>query len=68
MTSSGCDVEISPVPCALTRFRYDQLPDGPGTVTLNAVDGHGRQVGSGTAQVYLTAAVPAAPVTLAITR
>jgi hypothetical protein len=68
LSTSGCDVEISPVPCTLDRFRYDQLPDGPAAVMLDAVDGNGRAVGSGTAQVDLTATVPAAPVPLAITR
>lgn len=66
MTAGNCGVTISPVPCALDKWRYDELPDGPATVTLTAVDGHGNAVESGSAQLTLGTTPPATPVPVAL--
>jgi hypothetical protein len=55
-------VLIEPIPCALDRFRYDHLPEGPATVQLQSVGGT-RRIG-GSARVDLSPAVPAVPTPL----
>src|SRR4051812_19520790 len=37
-SDDGRDITIEPIPCSLTRMRYDQLPDGPGTLRLDGID------------------------------
>ncbi len=62
LTSQLCgDVEIDPIPCALDRFRYDELPLGPAEVVLQGVDVHGALQVSGSAALDLTPTVPAKP-------
>jgi hypothetical protein len=57
----GCGATIAPVPCALDRWRYDNLPVGSVVATVNALDSGGRVVASGSAQLNLTSAVPSSP-------
>jgi hypothetical protein len=54
-------VIIEPIPCTLTRLRYDHLPDGPGTVDVNAYDATGCIVSAGSADIVIGDTVPAAP-------
>jgi hypothetical protein len=61
LSSQGCGVEIEPIPCKLDRFRYDHLPEGPGIVTIVAVDADGYTLQSGSAMVDLTTALPPSP-------
>jgi hypothetical protein len=61
LSGSGCEVTISPVPCALDHWRYDHLPGGPQQATVTAVDAAGRSVASGVATVDLTSTAPASP-------
>ena len=55
------EVEIDPVPCALDKFRYDTLPEGPAEVLLQGFDSRGVIKVQGTAMVTLTATLPAKP-------
>ncbi len=55
------DVVIHPIPCALTRLRYDHLPDGPGTLTIHAIDASDCEVASGSADLVIGDTLPAAP-------
>jgi len=65
LSSAACDVSIEPIPCALTHWRYDNLPDGDDQITLNAFDARGNVVASGVVEVSLTSAVPSpAPIDL----
>ena len=40
---------IEPIPCAAGRIRYDNLPRGPGTLELDALDARGVTIASGMA-------------------
>jgi hypothetical protein len=53
--------EISPIPCDLTRFRYDTLPEGAVTLQLSAVDPRGCQVAVGSADDQISATLPSQP-------
>jgi hypothetical protein len=59
--AGGCGATIAPVPCALDRWRYDNLPEGSVVATVSALDSNGRTVATGSAQLNLTASVPASP-------
>lgn len=61
LSSAWGDVTISPIPCTLTRFRYDGLPDGPGTLSLDAHDASGCPVSSGSVDLTVGDTVPDAP-------
>ena len=54
-------VTIAPIPCTLTRFRYDALPEGDADLRLDAVDTQGCLLQRGDAPVTLTETVPATP-------
>ncbi len=54
-------VEISPIPCLLTRFRYDGLPSGDATLSLTAYDASGCIAMAGSADGFLSATLPADP-------
>src|SRR5579871_3329665 len=51
-------VEISPIPCNLTRFRYDGMPDGAAQIELDAFDANNCRVSAGSAQDDLTSTLP----------
>jgi hypothetical protein len=55
---------IEPVPCTLTKFRYDDLPEGQAAITLTAVDAQGNPVARGSTQFDLEPNASAAPATL----
>ncbi len=59
--SDGSGVDIAPIPCTLTRFRYDNLPEGDATVEIDALDGSGCPVATGQAALHLAPTIPAAP-------
>ncbi len=59
--NGACAVTISPVPCALDKWRYDNLPEGSVTATVSAVGPTGATVASGATVVSLTATVPTSP-------
>jgi hypothetical protein len=52
-------VEISPIDCALDRFRYDHLPLGPASVQVTGYDAGGVILLQGATQVDLTSDAPA---------
>jgi hypothetical protein len=54
-------VQISPVPCTLTQFRYDGLPEGSTLLRIDAVDGNGCRVSGGEARTYVSQYIPGAP-------
>jgi hypothetical protein len=54
-------VQISPVPCTLTQFRYDGLPEGDSLLRVDAVDGNGCRVSGGEARTQVTQNIPGAP-------
>jgi hypothetical protein len=55
------EVDIEPVPCSLTKFRYDALPEGSGVVRLDAIDASGCYVGSGASYITVSPTLPASP-------
>jgi hypothetical protein len=55
------EVSIEPIPCALDRFRYGNLPVGPATLEVQATDTRGCVIGDGVSQVQVTADQPATP-------
>jgi hypothetical protein len=61
----GQQVQIAPVPCTLTRFRYDYLPVGGGAVQLVALDGPDDNnaciISEGMARIDVSATLPAQP-------
>ncbi len=57
---------IAPVPCELTRFRYDGFPDGAARVGVSALDANGNLIASGIVDVELSGSVPATPAPLDI--
>ena len=54
-------VTIDPIPCTLTRFRYDGLPPGSADLEIGGYDARGCLVLDGTARITLTQTVPASP-------
>jgi hypothetical protein len=54
-------VTISPVPCALTRFRFDNMPEGQVLLRLDALDGAKCVVASGSAAAELSEQLPPSP-------
>ena len=61
LASGWGEITISPVPCTLTRFRYDGLPDGPGTLTMNAYDPRGCAIARGSVDLTVGDTLPGAP-------
>jgi hypothetical protein len=59
--AGGCGATIAPVPCALDRWRYDNLPNGSIIATVNALDANGRVVASGSTQLNLGSSAPSSP-------
>jgi hypothetical protein len=67
LVSDVDQVGIAPIPCTLTRFRYDNLPGGANTVQLFALDAAGCQLAqSPPVSVTLSATLPATPTRLAL--
>ncbi len=66
LLADSCQVRIAPVPCALDRLRYDHLPDGQGSVTLEALNPGNCVVARGVADVQLGTEPPAIPTPVAI--
>lgn len=66
LVADSCQVRISPVPCNLDRLRYDRLPDGPGTVMLEALSASNCVVARGAAPVDLRTEPPSTPTPVAI--
>ena len=62
----GSSVGIAPIPCTLTRLRYDHLPTGGGTLVLRAVDAGGCDLSVGQSSIDVTPALPSTPVTVAL--
>jgi hypothetical protein len=58
---AGGSVEIAPIPCDLTRFRYDRLPEGDATLRLTALDPGGCEVALGTGEAVLSSTLPTDP-------
>ena len=54
-------VTIAPIPCSLTRFRYDTLPVGVATLELDALDAQGCRMARGVVPDTLGATVPDSP-------
>lgn len=58
----GSRVAISPIPCSLTRFRYDGLPAGHATLSLGAYDSTERcLLAQARAPLTLSTILPDAP-------
>ncbi len=55
---------IEPVPCDLTKWRYDDLPRGPAQILVTAVDANGNATLQGGVNVILEPSVPPTPSTL----
>jgi hypothetical protein len=56
-----CEIQIEPIPCTQDHWQYQTLPQGPATVTLDAVNALGQTVLSGSARVTLGITLPATP-------
>jgi len=63
-TPSCGGATIEPVPCALDKFRYDNLPRGPADIALAAVDAAGNLLSSGQTTANLSTSSSAPPATL----
>jgi hypothetical protein len=59
--NGSCGATIEPVPCALDRWRYDGMPEGPVDITVTALDRNNNVVASGSLSLQLSTAAPAAP-------
>jgi hypothetical protein len=62
--SGDCGATISPVPCALDKWIYANLPDGSVTATVTALDRNGATLASGYTVVNLTGTIPSSPAPL----
>jgi hypothetical protein len=61
LEGDACGASISPVPCAIDKWRYDHIVEGRVDVVISALDNAGRLVGEGSTVVNLTRSVPAMP-------
>ncbi|MSP63070.1 MAG: hypothetical protein EXR72_22580 [Myxococcales bacterium] len=61
LETSTAQVTISPVPCTLTRFRFDGMPEGPGNLLITGFDASGCRVTSGAARLTVVTTQPTDP-------
>jgi hypothetical protein len=62
LSYAGESVAISPIPCDLTRFRYDGLPEGHAVLSLGAYDRDERCLLANASDIaILSAALPDEP-------
>ena len=59
VSDASSNVAVSPIDCALDRFRYDHLPLGPASVQVTGYDAGGVILLQGATQVDLTSDAPA---------
>jgi hypothetical protein len=58
---------ISPIPCtAGDHWRYEELPEGPATLTLETVETSGRSSATASMRVVIGRQVPATPTSIAL--
>ena len=62
----GAVVEIEPIPCTLTRFRYDNLPVGNSVIRMVGVDVRNCEVTSGATSLRVTDVLPTSPNALSL--
>lgn len=60
-TSWGDSVTIAPIPCALDRFRYDNLPSGDLAFRLSAVDKNRCELARARGSARVSETLPADP-------
>jgi hypothetical protein len=56
-----CGATISPVPCVLDKWRYDNMPEGSVNIAISALDRSGATVAAGYTVVDLGPAPPPSP-------
>jgi hypothetical protein len=61
--SSGAQLTVSPIPCTLTRFRYENLPLGNAALRIRAYRGSGDScpLGEGIVRLRVTETPPETP-------
>jgi len=63
---NSCVVTISPVPCALDRFRYDKQLAGGAVIGVVALDARGNLLASGRVATTLGPTIPSTPVPITL--
>jgi hypothetical protein len=61
LTYDTRQVEIAPIPCTLTRFRYDTLPEGLATIEIDGLDTSGCTTTAGVTDIDVTNTLPPMP-------
>ncbi len=66
VTSSCNDGVISPIPCDLSKLRFDQQPEGDLSLLLEAIGPSEELIASGSASYYARSTVPSAPLLIGL--